>query len=124
MAIGLGEGRNKASDALRQALNHPLLEIDNLEGAKGALVHFTGGESLTLAEVGEAVGGLRQQLPSHVDVVLGATTEASMEGRAQAILIITGLGGRPVAHAAGSGESEAVDVDDLDLPAFLRNRTH
>jgi cell division protein FtsZ len=127
MAIGLGEGRNKASDALHQALNHPLLEIDSLEGAKGALVHFTGGESLTLAEVGEAVSGLREQLPAHIDLVLGATTETTMEGRAQAILIITGLGGQPIAHSgeiAQVAEASAIDPQNLDLPAFLRHRTH
>lgn len=130
MAIGLAEGRNKATNALRQALNHPLLEIDHLEGAKGALVHFTGGESLTLAEVGEAVGELREQLPAHVDVVLGATTESTMEGRAQAILIITGIGAQPIAQpsrpadAAQVAEAVVVDPNDLDLPAFLRRRAH
>jgi cell division protein FtsZ len=128
MAIGLGEGRNKASDALRQAMNHPLLEIDHLEGAKGALVHFTGGESLTLAEVGDAVSALREQLPTHVDVVLGATTETTMEGRAQAILIITGIGGQPIAQPAALGDvaeaAAVIDMQDLDLPAFLRRRTN
>ena len=132
MAIGLGEGEEKAALAVHQALHHPLLEIESLEQASGALVHFTGGEDLTLYEVSEAVTRLRESLPPEVEVVLGATTEPAMEGRAQVILIVTGLGGHPVpAEAAAEvvstqvsveGPAPAIDPGNLDLPTFLRRR--
>jgi cell division protein FtsZ len=48
MAIGMGEGEDKAGLAAYQALHHPLLEIDSLEQASGVLVHFTGGGSHAL----------------------------------------------------------------------------
>jgi cell division protein FtsZ len=132
MAIGLGEGEEKAGLAVHQALHHPLLEIDSLEQASGVLVHFTGGEDLTLFEVSEAVAQLRESLPPEADVILGATTEPSMEGRAQVILIVTGLGGHPVpaaveavpavAHVSVEGPAPMIDPNNLDLPAFLRRR--
>jgi hypothetical protein len=64
--------------------------------------------------------------------VLGASTEPSMVGRAQVILIVTGLGG-PVSPGPrrASPKDEAsqpvreVPDDrpaDLDLPTFLRRR--
>jgi cell division protein FtsZ len=131
MAIGMGEGEDKAALAIHQALHHPLLEIDSLEQATGVLVHFTGGEDLTLYEVGEAVTGLRDTLSAEAEVILGATTEPSMLGRAQVILIVTGLGGHPVQNAEAvpassqlsvEGPQPMIDTNDLDLPTFLRRR--
>ena len=127
MSIGLCEGHNKASGAIEQALHHPLLEVDGLESANGVLVHFTGGDDLTLFEVGEAVDQLRESLSPDIDLILGATTEASMAGRAQVILIVTGIGARPVSQVAiaepqTAAIPAAVDEANLDLPTFLRRR--
>lgn len=131
MAIGLGKGEDKANAAVHQALHHPLLEMDSIDTASGVLVHFTGGEDLTLYEVGDAVTNLRQSLSPDADVILGATTQKSMNGRAQAILIFTGVGGRPMSSAvAAEAQVELEPVaapvmqasQDLDLPTFLRRR--
>lgn len=131
MAIGLGKGEDKANAAVHQALHHPLLEMDSIDTASGVLVHFTGGEDLTLYEVGDAVTNLRQSLSPDADVILGATMQKSMNGRAQAILIFTGVGGRPMTSAVAAEaqvELEAVAApvmqasQDLDLPTFLRRR--
>lgn len=129
MAIGLAEGENKATAAIDQALQHPLLHIDSLDQASGVLVHFTGGEDLTLFEISDAITDLRKILAPDTDVIMGATTDPEMNGRAQVILIVTGLGARPVAamtidksrprtRSARTTLSEA----DLDLPTFLRRR--
>lgn len=132
MAIGLGKGVNKASDAIHQALHHPLLELDHPEQASGVLIHFTGGEDLTLFEVGEAVTNLRETLSPDAEVILGATTDPAMTSRAQAILIFTGVGGRPMQTQARANaleieqteqtESVTAGEEDLDLPTFLRRR--
>jgi cell division protein FtsZ len=130
MAIGLGEGEEKAPAAIKQALHHPLLEIDGLDSASGVLVHFTGGEDLTLYEVGEAVNELRNVTTPDIDIILGATTDPAMTGRAQVILIFTGVGGWPVAATQGideiaiasSSQVKSNQIEDLDLPTFLRRR--
>jgi cell division protein FtsZ len=135
MSIGLGEGIEKASKAVHQALHHPLLEIDSLEQANGVLVHFTGGEDLSLAEISEAVEELSASMNPNGELILGATHEGTMFGRAQVILIITGLGGSPLREVPKHKAPEALpetspatqgvispDPDDLDLPTFLRRR--
>ena len=123
MAIGLGEGQDKASMAVHQALHHPLLEVNSLEFATGALLHFTGGDDLSLAEVGAAVEKLREDLPLDLDVVLGVTPEPTMEGRVQVILVVTGIGGRPIqSFVTDQPEPFSLVSDDLDVPAFLRKR--
>jgi cell division protein FtsZ len=119
-----------AHTAIRQALRHPLLEVDSLEQASGVLVHFTGGDDLTLFDIGEAVEDLRQSFDPEVDLIFGATTEPGMTGRAQAILIVTGIGGRAVETVPAVEAQEVAVVhtapqaeQNLDLPAFLRRRT-
>jgi cell division protein FtsZ len=138
MAIGLGDGSEKAGDAISQALHHPLLELESLGQASGVLVHFTGGEDLTLHEVGQAVTELRGSLAPDAEIILGATTEPEMQGRAQVILIVTGIGGRPLSSIVRPEVAEDLQAPapvtlhtthmpsvetDLDLPAFLRRRT-
>ncbi|MCH7588371.1 MAG: cell division protein FtsZ [Chloroflexi bacterium] len=131
IAIGLGEGKSKATRAIQQAIHHPLLELSSLDQASGALVHFTGGGDMTLHEVGEAVDQLRESLAPNADLILGASTEPSMEGRMQVILILTGIGGKAVDqlivgekqdHAAFLAGEENNALDNLDLPTFLRRR--
>jgi cell division protein FtsZ len=136
MSIGMGRGEDKSEAAIHQALHHPLLELDSLDQASGILVHFTGGDDLTLHEVGESVTHLRESLDPDIDLILGATTDASMAGRAQVILILTGIGAKPIAQAVQVAQPESAtpsdgaqvmahnpgQPDDLDLPTFLRRR--
>ncbi len=128
MSIGIGEGQTKSSDAVQQALNHPLLEIQSLTQATGVLAHFTGGDDLTLHEVSDAVTALRETMSETAEVILGASTDSAFAGRTQAILVVTGLGGRPVSPAdvgifhSEDGEPATAAEEDLDLPTFLRRR--
>jgi len=92
MAIGQGEGEEKTSQAIQQALNHPLLESVSLADAAGVIAHFSGGDDLSLHEVGEALGLIHEQTGSDVDVVMGLSSDEQMNGRAQVILVITGIG--------------------------------
>jgi len=70
-------------------------------------------------------------LPAEADLIFGASTEPAMEGRAQVILILTGMGGRPVRATTLPDSQPAfsdiagpprLDSTDLDIPAFLRRR--
>ncbi len=77
------------------------------------------------------MNSLRESLLSDVDVIMGATNDSALASRAQVILIVTGLGARPVSPLV---EEVALETDaavepvgqalpqDLDLPAFLRHR--
>src|SRR3990172_3475235 len=127
-----------ADDVLRQGVQGiselvtraGLLEVDSLEQASGLLVHFTGGDDLTLFDIGEAIEDLRLSFSPDIDLIFGATTEPGMSGRAQAILIVTGIGGRAV-ETSPAAEAEDVSVvhtaphaqPNPDLPPLLRRRT-
>jgi len=151
MAIGHGNGENKVLQAIKQALQHPLLESVSLADAQGVIANFSGGEDLSLYEVGEAVGHIRSLTGGDVDVVMGLSQDDRMSERAQVILIVTGLGAKSLADVLPGAEIlqnksiattapadptpssglpaeesyEAVPaniLNDLDVPSFLRKR--
>jgi cell division protein FtsZ len=92
MSIGQGQGANKAHQAVEQALHHPLLDTVSLEQAAGIIANFTGGDDLALYEVSEVLNELHTQVSDSTEIVMGVTYDERMTGRAQVILVVTGLG--------------------------------
>jgi cell division protein FtsZ len=90
MAIGQGVGEQKATIAVRQALRMPLMDLKSAACATGVLVHFTGGEDLSLFEVSQAAAEITAAAPK-AEVIFGATVDAMLTGRAQVILVVTGI---------------------------------
>lgn len=96
LAIGQGRGEHKAEEAIQQALQMPLLESGSVKAASGLLVHITGGDDLSLFETSQAVQAVTSAAPN-ADIIFGATLDPLMTGRAQAILVATGLPELPTA---------------------------
>jgi cell division protein FtsZ len=95
MAVGHGNGPDKAIQAVRSALHNPMLDIGSLETAAGLLVHFTGGEDLELAELHRAMQEVSAGA-TNAEVFFGAAIDPSMKGRVQVIIVATGVGGQPL----------------------------
>jgi cell division protein FtsZ len=96
MSIGYGEGENKAIKAVKHALNHPLLESASVDTAAGVIANFTGGTDMGFLEVTEALTYLQSETGTSTEIIPGVMSDDRMQGRAQVILIITGLGGTPL----------------------------
>ncbi len=90
--IGLGEaeGENKAIDAVTEALNSPLLEVDITE-ASGALVNVTGGNDMTLREAEKVVEEIYSKIDKNARIIWGTTIDPSMKKSIRAMLVITGV---------------------------------
>ncbi len=73
-----------------EALNNPLLDVD-IEGASGALIHITGGPSLSLRKAYQVFNGVTSELGAQVNVKLGARIDEDFGGNIKLIGIITGL---------------------------------
>jgi cell division protein FtsZ len=92
LAIGTGEGENKAIDALEHALHHPMLETINLSDAGGIIANFTGGTNLSFSEVTDALSYLQARTGTGVEIIPGVICDELMEDRVQVILVLTGIG--------------------------------
>ncbi len=104
LSIGQGRGCNKAIDAVRESLQPKLLEAARLEDAAGVLVHFTGGDDLTLHEINLAMEHLNRSIQPEAQIVMGTMIDPIMAGRAQVILVATGVGDTPSRTTQASPE--------------------
>ncbi len=91
--IGVGESdsdNNRAEEAVRRALNHPLLEVD-YTGAKGALIQIIGGDDLRLDEINHIGDTIQKRLDPEAQVIWGARILPEYKEKVQVITIITGV---------------------------------
>jgi cell division protein FtsZ len=96
MAIGTGEGEDKAFQALLNALHHPMLDEIRLDEAAGIIANFSGGDDLTFVEVADTLNYLQERTGHQAEIIPGVINDSNLNNRAQVILIITGLGALPI----------------------------
>jgi len=140
MGIGFGTGDTRAADAARDAVASPLLET-TIAGAKGILLNITGGKDLTLYEVNEAAQLVSESADKDAQIIFGTVIDESIKDEVKITVIATGFTGhidvigtlayepqaRPVAQerpafAMSQRHILPGNPDDLDIPAFLRDR--
>ena len=90
ISIGEGTGPDRVEEVVKSTLTHPLLDVD-YEGAKGALIHITGGPGLTLGEGIEIGERLTQSFDPDANVKIGARLTPEMGERIYVTMITTGI---------------------------------
>lgn len=89
MAIGVGEGDDRARKAAEKAINNDLLDVA-ITGARGILFNVTGGEDMTLFEVNEAAAIIRESADKDVNLIFGAVIDPSMQDQIRITVVATG----------------------------------
>ena len=92
-SMGEGRGGNKACEAVREAFEHKLLEVESLRNACGVLVCFKGSKDLSLGEINQAMELVNEYVREDAQMVFGATLDETMMDRVEVILVATGVGG-------------------------------
>ncbi len=111
--IGLGEaeGENKAVNAVIEALNSPLLEVDISE-ATGALVNVTGGEDMTISEAERVVEEIYSRVDPNARIIWGTTVDPKLKRNIRAMLVITGVKSKQIlGPTQKSFEKEEYGID-------------
>jgi cell division protein FtsZ len=138
ITVGYGEGEEKAIDAVKMALESPLLNIGSISEIKDVLVNVTGGPDLTLAEVSQAMDILSHVALPQARILFGAVIDPHMRERVEITLIATGveIGSRTATQPQAEriplteifGEAVAVPAfvqplhgEELAVPAFMRS---
>ena len=94
MGTGEAEGEGRAMKATEMAISNPLIDDYTLKGAKGLLVNITGGEDLKLFEVDEVINKIRAEVDVEAEVIIGAITDAALDGKIRVSIVATSLDGR------------------------------
>jgi cell division protein FtsZ len=90
--VGLGEatGPERVHEAIKNALNSPLLEVE-WNGATGALIHITGGPDMSLAEANKVGEIVSEKMSPNANVIWGARVDPRLGGILRVMLILTGV---------------------------------
>ena len=131
MGIGEGSGEHRAADAAQKAIASPLLET-TIEGARGVIFNIIGGPDLAMYEVNEAAEMIARAVDADAQIIFGAQIDPAMGSKVRVTVLAAGFGNRPPSARSaagmnfGTGDLEKVapvNMDDIEVPAFLRYRT-
>ena len=120
LGIGIGSGDNRAIDAANRAIDNPLLEDVNIEGATRILVNIAGPEEYPMAEVREILHTIRAKVGDAAMLKFGITFDPELEENVKVTVIATGFRNK-AASAAGSVSSakkESAVVDFIPYQTF------
>jgi len=95
--IGLGEAQEdtRALDAVNEALNSPLLEVD-VSGATGALINVTGGSDMTVSEAERVVEEVHNRINPGARIIWGAAVDPALERTLRVMVVLTGVRSRQI----------------------------
>ncbi len=131
MGTGSATGEGRAREAAEKAINSPLLDDIDLQGARGILVNITAGLDLSLGEFSDVGDAIEEFASEEATVVVGTVIDPDMRDELKVTVVATGLGSEIVRAPLQAVESSPVvvheldqvpDYRDLDKPAIRRRR--
>ncbi|MDA3880793.1 MAG: cell division protein FtsZ [Prolixibacteraceae bacterium] len=92
MGSAIGKGENRALDAVEEALNSPLLNNNNIEGARNILLNVTSGkEEITMDEIGQITDYIQARAGYDADLIWGNGIDESFEEEICVTIVATGF---------------------------------
>ncbi|MCB0507602.1 MAG: cell division protein FtsZ [Chitinophagales bacterium] len=91
IGIGKGEGENRASEAINEAMNSPLLEDADIFGAKGVVLYITYGNGIKMRELDLITETIQDQTQTDCEIIWGVCKDDSLEDSIAITLVATGF---------------------------------
>jgi cell division protein FtsZ len=129
MGIGVGAGDNRAADAVNNAIASPLLEDNDISGAKGVLVNITGSTTMTMDDYNTVNRIVHEKVHEDANIKIGVVRDDEMGDTIKVTVIATGFGDRfdvERGHKRSLGALPIIDKqpssrNSLDKPTFIRD---
>ena len=118
MGIGRASGEDRATVAIKQAINSPLLDT-TIDGATGVILNFTGGRGMRLSEIDSASSIVRQAAAPEAEIIVGAVVDDSLEDELMITVIASGFDGTINASA---GHRASTSVLSRENPTLITSR--
>lgn len=147
MGVGESRGAHAAFEAIKSAIESPLLDNMSINGAMGILVHFHIHPNYPLAEISDAMEIVYESADEDAYVIFGTTTDEKMEAdRVRITIVATGFEKEEIKNEPlKKGEMRLLSAEEtkkdllqrkrlkvsggyeenediLDIPTFLRNQ--
>lgn len=143
MGVGEFEGENAAYEAIKSAIESPLLDNMSINGAMGVLVHFKISPDFPTLELHEAMQVVNETAHEDADIIFGTSTDPELPNNYVKITIVA-TGFEHVDEKKANNESfegdekaaapkvkirprlvvgsDILDENDLDTPAYIRRQ--
>jgi len=108
MGTGRGRGENRARSAAEAAISSPLLDDNNLAGAKGVLVNITAGLNMSISEFEEVGDAVKSFTSEDATVIVGTVIDPDMTDELRVTIVATGLGRASSGGATGKKYNETL----------------
>lgn len=142
MGVGEHEGENAAYEAIKAAIESPLLDNMSINGAMGVLVHFKIHPDFSFIDMSEAMEIVHESAHDEADVIWGTSTDATLpENYVRITIVATGFDQPEEEKSTNNTNFEAqepiaprikitprmvvggeLDGDYLDIPAYMRKQ--
>jgi len=144
MGVGEHEGDNAAYEAIKAAIESPLLDNMSINGAMGVLVHFSMHPDFPIMDIYDAMNVVNESADDEADIIFGTSTDTELsENYVKITIVATGFEKEKKAEPITGNNSEFVsetpapprakirprlvvggdlDSDYLDIPAYLRQQ--
>ena len=90
LGVGVAKGDNRIIEAVRVAVNCPLLTT-TIEGAKGVILNIVGGNDLTMDEVQTAATLVQSVVDYSANIIFGACIDSNINDEVEVTVIATGF---------------------------------
>ena len=115
MSNGVASGENKAEEAVKKALDSPLLNDNKITGARNVLLLIrSGSEEVTMDEIGVIMDHIQKEAGNTADIIFGVGTDEELGDAVSVLVIATGFAKD---HQKHSGTSEKIKFSLTDTMA-------
>ena len=138
MGVGEHEGENAAYEAIKAAIESPLLDNMSINGAMGVLVHFNMHPDFSMLELADAMDVVHESAHDEAEVIWGTSTDENIpENYVKITIVATGFEKELTNNEDFVSETPAppravirprlvvggdLDSDYLDIPAYMRQQ--
>ena len=142
MGVGEHQGENAAYEAIKCAIESPLLDNMSINGAMGVLVHFNMHPDFPMMELSEAMDVVHESADEEAEVIFGTSTDATLPvDFVRITLVATGFERKLNTGSANNDEFENTEnpvrrpvvrpqlvvngdmsEDFLDVPTYMRQQ--
>ncbi len=117
MGMGSASGEDRAIQAIRKALISPLLNNNDIRGAKNILLNITSGtDEITMDEVGLITDYVQEKVGQSASIIWGTGHDVKLDNMINVTIIATGFSEKSIPELVKkkSMQVRKVTLDDLD----------
>ncbi len=119
MGSAIAEGENRAIEAVKTSLSSPLLNDNDIKGAKYVLLNITyGSKEILMDEIGEITDYIQDEAGATADVIWGHGYDESLGEGICVTLIATGFNSSPITGFEKAPEKKVVSLDE-NVPTMI-----